>query len=45
MRGLDEHTRVRKETNMFNSVNQQTPKMNKKQGKEQIVLESNKKKL
>jgi hypothetical protein len=30
----------RKESNMFNLVNQQTPKVNKRKGKEQTALKS-----
>jgi hypothetical protein len=37
MRGIEEH-RIRKESNMFHSVNQQTSKMNKSERKEAVVL-------
>jgi hypothetical protein len=33
-RGTDEHMNIRKESNMFNSTNQQNPKMNKYERKE-----------
>jgi hypothetical protein len=40
MNGTDEHIRIRKESNMFNSANEQTPKMSKDKRKEQIKLKS-----
>jgi hypothetical protein len=40
MRGTDENSRMRKESNMLNGVNQKNPKKNKDKRKEQTVFES-----
>jgi hypothetical protein len=44
MRGIDEQMRIRKESSMLISVNQQIPKMNKGKRKEKTVLKSTMKK-
>jgi hypothetical protein len=44
MTRIDEHIIIKKASNMFNSVNKKTPKMNKGQRKEKTILEPTRKK-